>query len=134
MLNKCNDIPKLICMYCCCSARTTVVNARLTKQVRNSEAVARRRMNEVDEHGWAHIHQAARKGDPYNRAKNFLPPLKPVLLNSEIACLVQVFKPKYIFQFMFRFFASLINYVTSKIMGQAILAGAGIGSSCISVC
>ena len=63
MLNKCNDIPKLICMYCCCSARTTVVNARLTKQVRNSEAVARRRMNEVDEHGWAHIHQAARKGD-----------------------------------------------------------------------
>ena len=91
-------------------------------------------MNEVDEHGWAHIHQAARKGDPYNRAKNFQPPLKPVLLKSEIACLVHVFQTKYIFQFIFRFYASLINYVTSKIMGQAILAGAGIGSSCISVC
>ena len=68
----------------------------------------------------------------YNRAKNFLPPLKPVLLKSEIACLVQVFKPKYIFQFTFRFFASLINYVISKIMGQVILEGAG--SSCISDC
>lgn len=38
------------------------MNTRLTKQVQNSEAVARRRMNEVDEQGWAHIHQAARKG------------------------------------------------------------------------
>lgn len=43
-------------------ARTTVLNARLTKSVRNSGAIARRKMNEVDENGWAHIHQAAKKG------------------------------------------------------------------------
>ena len=44
-------------------AKTAYVNAKLTKSVRTTGAIERRRMNEVDETGWAHIHQAAKKGE-----------------------------------------------------------------------
>ncbi|KAF6034711.1 hypothetical protein EB796_006980 [Bugula neritina] len=42
--------------------QTTLINARLTKSVQTTGARERRKMNQVDESGLAHIHQAAKKG------------------------------------------------------------------------